>query len=167
MKLLVKARILKFLLLIKTEIQLIQKFPSASFRIPFIRCWTLHQKRGGLKLKTNSKLHSVPVSSNVMIQVGFGLCGLPIIDGYRDLMVCIGYFSKWSEAKSITEKQVLLLPSFCTKIMCRHGCFAIQIRAENSSPRSLMSFTFLQVFNSGLQVPIHSPVAWLIDRTDQ
>ena len=52
----------------------------------------------GLKLKTDSKLHSIPVPSNVMKKVGVRLCVLPEVDGYCYFIVCIDYFSKWSDA---------------------------------------------------------------------
>ena len=42
-----------------------------------------------LKLKTNSKLHSIPVPSNVMKQVRVDLCGLPELDGYRNFIAQI------------------------------------------------------------------------------
>ena len=46
----------------------------------------------GLKLKTDSKLHSIPVPSNVMKKVGVSLCVLPEVDGYCYFIVCIDYF---------------------------------------------------------------------------
>ena len=49
-------------------------------------------------------MHSIPVPSNVMKQVGVDLCGLPEIDGYLYLIFCTDYFSKWSEAKPTTDK---------------------------------------------------------------
>ena len=111
MKVLVKARILKLWLLIKAEIQLIQKFPRISFGIQFIKMLNLTlslvkivRKQGDLKLKANSKLHGIAVPSNVVKQVDVDLCGLLEVDGYRYLIVCIDYFSKRSEAKPITDK---------------------------------------------------------------
>ena len=88
------------------------------------------QKQDDLKLKTNSKLHSIPVPSNVMKQVGFDLCGLPEVDLYRYLIVCIYYFSKWSEAKPITDKTASTIAQFLYDMMYRHGCFAIQINDQ-------------------------------------
>ena len=44
-----------------------------------------------------------------------------------DLIVCINYFSKWSEAKPITGETVPAIAQILYKMMCRHGCFAIQI----------------------------------------
>ena len=46
--------------------------------------------------------HSVPVSPNAMKQIGVDLCSLSAVDGYWQychLIVCIDYFSKWTEAK--------------------------------------------------------------------
>ena len=52
------------------------------------------QKQGDLKLKTNIKLHSTQVPSNIIKQVGVDLCGLLEVDRYRYLIVYIGYLSK-------------------------------------------------------------------------
>ena len=120
------------------------------------------QKQGDLKLKTNSKLHNIPVPSNVMKQVAVDLCWQTEVDEYRYLIVCIGYFSKWSEAKPITDKAAPTIASFCMKWCADQVALQSRsrTRAENSSARCLMSFIFLQVFNSGLQVPIaHNPMA--------
>ena len=56
------------------------------------------QKQGTLKV-VSTELHSIPVKSEVMHQIGVDLCNLPEVDGYKHLIVCIDYFSKWSEAK--------------------------------------------------------------------
>ena len=88
------------------------------------------QKQGDLKLKTNEELHSIPVPSNVMKQVGVDLCGLPEVEGHRYLIVCIDYFSKWSEAKPIKDKLAPTIAQFLYEMMCRHGCFAVQINDQ-------------------------------------
>ena len=46
----------------------------------YIRSCENCEKQGDLKLKTNSKLHSMPVPWNVMRQAGVDLCGLPEVD---------------------------------------------------------------------------------------
>ena len=60
-----------------------------------------------------------------MKQVGVDLCGPAKIDGHRYLIICIDYFSKWSEANPITYKTAPTSAQFLYKIMYRHGCFAI------------------------------------------
>ena len=56
----------------KAEIQLIQKFPSTIYKDikSYIKSCENCQKQGDLKLETKSKLHSIPVLSNFMKQVG-------------------------------------------------------------------------------------------------
>ena len=91
MKVLIKARIPNLWLLTKVETQskiskrfiwyLIYKGVE-SYIMPCENC----QKQYDLKLKTTSKLHSIPVSSNVIRQVGVDLCGLPDVDGYSYLV---------------------------------------------------------------------------------
>jgi hypothetical protein len=65
-----------------------------------------------------------------MKQVGVDLCGLPEVEGYHYLIVCIDYFSKWSEAKPIKDKTAPTIAQFLYDMMCRHGCFEIQINDQ-------------------------------------
>ena len=72
-----------------------------------------------------SKLHSIPVPSNVMKQVGVNLCGLPEVDEYCYLIISIDYFSKWLEAKPTTDKTAPTIAQFLSEMTCKHGCFVI------------------------------------------
>ena len=58
------------------------------------------------------------------------LCGVPEVHGYRYFVVCIDCFSKWSEAKPITDKTAPTIAQFLCEMICRHGCFAIQINDQ-------------------------------------
>ena len=80
--------------------------------------------------KNNSTLHPVPVSANVMKQVGVDLCQLPEVDGYKYLIVCVDYFSKWSEAEPLRAKTAISVADFLYRLICRHGCFSIQINDQ-------------------------------------
>ena len=51
------------------------------------------------------------------------LCNLAQIDDFKHLIVCIDYFSKWSEAKTTAT-------SFLYEIICRHGCIKTQINDQ-------------------------------------
>ena len=51
------------------------------------------------------------------------LCNLAQIDDFKHLIVCIDYFSKWSEAKTTAA-------SFLYEIICRHGCIKTQINDQ-------------------------------------
>ena len=128
MKVLVKARILKLWLLKKAEIQLRYSKTSERFFWYSIykdveshinSCENL-QKQCDLKLKMNSKLRSIPVPSNVIKQVDVDLRGIAGVDGYRYLIVCIEYFSKWSESEPITDKSAPIIARLLHKMMWRH-----------------------------------------------
>ena len=67
---------------------------------------------------------------NSMKKVRVDLCGLPEVDGCCSLIVCIDYFSKWSEAKPITDKTASVIAQLLYKIMWRHGSFAVQINDQ-------------------------------------
>ena len=71
------------------------------------------------------ELKSIPVPSSVMKQVRVDICNLPEVDGYRYVIVLIGYFSKWSEAKLTKDKPAPTIAQFLHKLMCRHECFEI------------------------------------------
>ena len=96
-----------------------------------------------------------------MKQVGVDLCELPKLNGYRYLIICIDYFSKWSEAKPITDKTATTIAQILYEMVCRHGCIGIQIDDQGRDfVNEVMSVIFLQVFNSGLQVSnAHNPMA--------
>ena len=65
-----------------------------------------------------------------MKKVGVSLCVLPEVDGYCYFIVCIDYFSKWSDAKPIANKTAPTTVEFLYEMMCRHDCFAIQINNQ-------------------------------------
>ena len=80
--------------------------------------------------KISTQLQSIPVPTDVMKQIGIDICNLPEVDGYRHLIVCIDYFSKWSEAKATKDKSAPTVAQFIYDIICRHGCVKIQINDQ-------------------------------------
>lgn len=80
--------------------------------------------------KNNSSMHPIPISADVMKQVGIDLCQLPEVDGYKYLIVCVDYFSKWSEAEPLKAKTAQNVADFLYRLICRHGCFSIQINDQ-------------------------------------
>ena len=58
------------------------------------------------------ELKNIAVPSEVMKQIGVDICCLPSVDEFEYLIVCIDYFSKWSEAKPIHDKSAPQLLSF-------------------------------------------------------
>ena len=65
-----------------------------------------------------------------MKQVSLDLCSLPEVDGYRHSIVCIDYFTKWSEAKPIRDKAALTVATFLYELMYCHSCFEVQINDQ-------------------------------------
>ena len=76
------------------------------------------------------KLNSVPVPDTVMKQIGVDICTLPEINGYKYLVVAIDYFSKWTEAKPLKQKDASSVAEFLYEIITRHSCFDIQINDQ-------------------------------------
>ena len=58
------------------------------------------------------------------------LCNLPEVDGFKHLIVCIDYFSKWSEAKAVKVKNAPTVTRLLYEIICRCGCVKIQINDQ-------------------------------------
>ena len=56
--------------------------------------------------KVNEELKGIAVLSEMMKQIGVDICCSPSMDEFEYLIVCIDYFSKWSEAKSIYDNFV-------------------------------------------------------------
>ena len=80
--------------------------------------------------KVKEKLKNIAVPSGVMKQIGVDICCLPSVDEFEYLIVCIDYFSKWSETKPIHDKSAPTVAQFLYEPICRHGCFAIQINDQ-------------------------------------
>ena len=52
------------------------------------------------------------------------------VDGYCRVVFIIEYFSKKSEAKPIKNKSGTTVAQFLYEVICRHGCFEIQINDQ-------------------------------------
>ena len=73
------------------------------------------QKHLSMLKNVKEELKNIAVPSEVMKQgdsLRADICCLPSVDEFEYLIVCIDYFSKWSEAKPIHDKCAPQLPSF-------------------------------------------------------
>ena len=64
------------------------------------------------KKKVKEELKNIAVPSEVMKEIGVDICCLPSVDEFEYLIVCIDYFSKWSEAKPIHDKSAPTVAQF-------------------------------------------------------
>ena len=96
----------------------------------FVKHCDTCQRQGKIQSCIAQELQSVPVPTAVMNQIGIDICNLPEVDGYKHLIVCIDYFSKWSEAKPVKDKSAVTVTSFLYDVICRHGCIKIQINDQ-------------------------------------
>ena len=88
------------------------------------------QRHGKLQNIISPEMQSIPVPNQVMAQIGVDICNLPDVDGFKHLLVCIDYFSKWSEAKPLKDKCATSVACFLYEVICRHGCIKIQINDQ-------------------------------------
>ena len=105
------------------------------------------QRQTTLPPNVKNEMQSVPVSPHVMKQVCLNLCCLPKVDGYHQLIICIDYFTKWSEDKPIRDKPALTVATFLYKLMCRHNCCEVQkmIKGKNLLMVCILLCTILLV----------------------
>ena len=88
------------------------------------------QKHLSMLKKFKEELKNIAVLSEAMKQIGVDICCLPSVDEFEYLIVCIDYFSKWSEAKPIHDKSAPTVAQFLYELICMHGCFFIQINDQ-------------------------------------
>ena len=74
-----------------------------------------------------------------MHQIGVDICRLPEVDGFNYLVVCIDYFTKWSEAKPLKEKAAHFVAQFLYEVICRHVYKYRSMTKEESSLMKLIA----------------------------
>ena len=114
-------------------------------------------------------MHSVPVSPHVRKQVGLGRCSVPEVYGYNYFIACNYYFTKWSETKPIRDKTALTLATFLYELICRHGCFEVQM---NDPGREFINglctcWHDLTVIEQRITSAYHSELNGLVERQNR
>jgi len=94
----------------------------------YIKQCDAYQKANPATLKSIPELKSVSVVKQVFKQIGVDIMSLPEVDNMKYIVVAIDYFSKWSEARALTDKSAESVARFLyDDIICRHGCPLIHI----------------------------------------
>ena len=70
------------------------------------------QRRKSFPPNVKNEMHSVPVSPYIIKQVHLDLCSLPKVNGYRHIMVCNGFFTKWSQTKPVRDNAAFTVTTF-------------------------------------------------------
>lgn len=65
-----------------------------------------------------------------MQEVGISIYSLPEVDCFRDLVVCIDYFSKWSDLKLIKDKGTSTITQFLYEVIYQQGWIKVQINNQ-------------------------------------
>ena len=55
------------------------------------------------------------------------ICSFTEVNGFKHLIICIDYFSKWSEAKHIKNKSVSTIGQLLYEVIRQRGCMKIQM----------------------------------------
>ena len=70
------------------------------------------QRRKSFPTNVKNEMHSVPVSPYIIKQVHLDLCSLPKVNGYRHIMVCNGFFTKWLQTKPVRDNAAFTVTTF-------------------------------------------------------
>lgn len=65
-----------------------------------------------------------------MSQIGVDICQLPEFENYKQVVVTVDYFSKWSEAEPLKHKTGNSVANFLYKIVSHHRCFSIHFNNQ-------------------------------------
>ena len=65
-----------------------------------------------------------------MQEVGINIYSLPEVDYFRDLVVCIDYFSKYSDLKLIKDKGTSTITQFLYEVIYQQGWIKVQINNQ-------------------------------------
>ena len=127
------------------------------------------QKHLSIPKKVKEELKNISVPSELIKQIRVDICCLLNVDEFQYLTVCIDYFSKWSEAKPIHDKSAPTIAQFIYELICRHGCFAIQI---NDHGRQFVDEVADELYSmTGTQQIVtsayHPPSNGLVERENQ
>ena len=98
------------------------------------------------------ELKNIPVTSNVTKQIGVDLCSLPKVDELEHVVVCIDYFSKWSEAKPTRDKSAPTVTQFLYELTCKHECFAVQKNDQSKKFMNELSHNLHEMTSARRQV---------------
>ena len=105
-------------------------YTIVSYVADYIKSCNNYQKHFSRPKKVKQELKNIAVPSEVMKQIGVGICCIPSVHEFEYLIVYIDYFSKWSEAKPTHDKSAPTVAQFLHELICRHSCFAIQIKDQ-------------------------------------
>ena len=120
------------------------------------------QRHKAIPKQISQRLQNVPV----MAQIGIDICNLPEVDGFKHLIVCIDYFSKWSEAKPLKNASALSVAEFLYEIICRFGCIRIQINDQGREFVNIVSENLHRMTGTEQRVTsaYHPQANWLCER---
>lgn len=97
----------------------------------YIRTCETCQRVNDAHFKVVPEVRPVGAPRDVMKQVGVDLIKLPeSVDGMKYACVLVDYHSKWTEAEALPDKSATGVARFLHEVMCRHGCFQIQINDQ-------------------------------------
>ena len=133
-------------------------------------CDTCQQVNSSFQ-KTRGELQSIPVNPDPFHQIGIDLIGpLPTTkEGYKYIVTAIDYYTKWTEAQPHKDKSACSVADFIYKIICRHGCFNIEISDQGREFVSTLSQNLhtLTGVNHRISTAYHPQTNGLVEKQNQ
>ena len=137
----------------------------------FVKACDTCQRVNSSFQKTRGELQSIPVHPDPFHQIGIDLIGpLPTTkEGYKYIVTAIDYYTKWTEAQPLKDKSACSVADFIYKIICRHGCFNIEISDQGREFVSTLSQNLhkLTGVNHRISTAYHPQTNGLVEKQNQ
>ena len=95
----------------------------------FIKSCDTCQRVNKVFKKNSGEMQPIEVKPEAFYRIGIDLVGpLPETkDGYKYLVTAVCAFTKWVESEPLKDKSAKEVAKFLHRLICRHGCFDIEI----------------------------------------
>ena len=97
---------------------------------PCIKTSEQCQKQGKLGKTNMPDLQSIPVPHCFNV-VWLRSCNVSKVEGFKHLILCINYFSKWSKTKLFIDMSAPTIKIALNEVICCHVCMAVQTNGQS------------------------------------
>ena len=98
----------------------------------FVQTCDVCQRTNKAFKKNRGELQPIPVEPKPFHRLGVDLVGpLPETkDGYKYFITAVDAYTKWVESEPLKTKSAVEVAKFLNHVICRHGCFDIQLNDQ-------------------------------------
>lgn len=98
----------------------------------FVKICDTCQRTNNVLKKTRGQLQPLPVKPEAFQRLGIDLVG-PLVetkDGFKYFATAVCAYTKWVESEPLKNKSAVEVANFIYRMICRHGCFEIQLNDQ-------------------------------------